>query len=198
MNGHFYSPSHNADNTPPPGEWNLEIKINIFEARVNGWFLDVADQLRSNDAAGYAILSIILCYFEMIELYIKGITQDLDDYGRGQRTREPSKEHFKGGVRRVAQHSNWPQNDLDTMSDRLYTAFRCGIYHGGMTRQGALITEDPNMEAVYQVSDANLIIKPRQLLSDVQKHFKSYISDLRQKQSSDKFSRRFDAEVMDD
>jgi hypothetical protein len=37
----WLSPSHRAEDWPPP--WSLELKIDLYDARVRGWQLEIAD-----------------------------------------------------------------------------------------------------------------------------------------------------------
>jgi hypothetical protein len=70
-----------------PKDITLDLKIDIFKERIEGWKLDIADQLingikdekgntitEGNPHSGYAVLDIILSYFEMIAKYQAGYT----------------------------------------------------------------------------------------------------------------------------
>jgi hypothetical protein len=73
--------------TPPA---SLEEKVAIFADRVWGWQLNVADRMRADAHAGFAILAVVASYFEMIAKYQEGFV------GPGA-----SKDHFKKGVQSV-------------------------------------------------------------------------------------------------
>jgi hypothetical protein len=191
----YFSPKYHSENCPSPDKWDLGLKINIFEDRVMGWFLKFAEKLSQDPDAGYAILSIVLSHFEMIDLYKTGTTKDIEDALKGKRPSEPSKSHFFAGVDSVADFAKWPSADLENMKKRLYEAFRCGIYHAGMTRPDVLVTEAPKVTNLYEFHGSTLIIKPRMLLSDVRHHFGAYLDGLRNGKLAAEFERRFNWEV---
>jgi hypothetical protein len=64
-------------------------KIEIFQNRVNGWMLDIAKQCACIPHSGFAVLGIILSYFEMIGAFNRGVTD-----GTGSR-------EFKDGIQSV-------------------------------------------------------------------------------------------------
>ena len=73
------SPSYQDTDFPVPH--SLETKIALFEDRVLGWKLDIADQLINGSQekspirhSGYATLDIVFSYFEMIAKYEAGFT----------------------------------------------------------------------------------------------------------------------------
>src|SRR2546430_2079521 len=61
-------------------------RINVFEDRINGWMLNIAKdmskQMRETfeydtmNHAGYAIISVVFSYFEMIQQFIEGESSD--------------------------------------------------------------------------------------------------------------------------
>ena len=55
-------------------EQTLENKINIFEDQIQGWLFNPAKDLINNQHAGFAILSIVLTYFEPIAQFLEGRT----------------------------------------------------------------------------------------------------------------------------
>lgn len=91
MRNVWLSPSyHDTDFSLP---FSLEDKITLFEDRILGWKLNIADQLINGSQekspirhSGYATLDIVFSYFEMIAKYEAGFTGG------------ESKKYFKQGV----------------------------------------------------------------------------------------------------
>ena len=71
-------------------ENNIEDKIKIFERQVNGWFLEKASDLHSDEDKGFVVLMIATSYIEGIE-----------QYRRGEPSENQSKTFFKEGVSRI-------------------------------------------------------------------------------------------------
>lgn len=212
----------NDGKTCPPMKWDTECKINIFESRVRGWTFDVTDLLNPirHHYVNYARLSIVICYFEMIGLYLDGITSDLiNAIRRTNPARDTSRfqcknmegnrneDYFKKGLFDVAEKSGWDMSEVNKASKILYPALRCGLYHGGMARHGIWVS-DTRDGPPFDVKDSDVTIAPTPLIEGIKNHFRAYIDELRLlNQSADKseseenkltcFERRFDIEVVD-
>ena len=75
MEHHWIGPHFRSDffGERYPDSLSLEDKIAIFSDGVRGWQLDVADKvLRQDRHSGFAALSIVISYFEMIARYEGG------------------------------------------------------------------------------------------------------------------------------
>src|SRR5438128_1505393 len=79
--------SRNYTDSDFDGSPSLDDKITIFADRVLGWQLDIAEEIRTQieneqnhgtaiQHAGFALLSILFSYFEMIAQYQKGEESD--------------------------------------------------------------------------------------------------------------------------
>jgi hypothetical protein len=126
------SPNHMANDFSWP--LSLEDKITLFYEQTLGWQLDIADQvingLVTKDGrilrspiphSGFASLSIVLSYFEMIAKYRDGFSTN----GR-------SREYFRKGVHQVFKDwDNIAPACADQLLDLLYESARCGLYHAG-------------------------------------------------------------------
>ncbi len=168
-----YSIKHNSDDYPDPDSWDINLKIEIFEWRVKGWMLNVAKRLvLSDSAAGYAALSIVLSYFELVSLYYKGETKDLC----GEETDLLPIEDFKNGFKLVVEQLTWPKPSHTTLK-RLYHYLRCGLYHDGMARWRVWVSRD--LTEVYTVGEGIITINPVLLVEDLGCHFGTYIRKLR-------------------
>ncbi len=141
---------------------DIEAKIQIFEDRELGWRFDIAKQAEGIPHAGYGLVSMLFAYFEMIAQYATGTSSD------GQ-----SKVFFRSGVRNVYPSSTLTDSQLNT----IYSRVRCGMYHSGYTKLGALLSGD-YPEALSLDGD-NVCVNPHRLLSDLRAHFVNYVAVLR-------------------
>src|SRR3989338_4579941 len=78
-----------------PDKWKLEEhKVRLFKEQIKGWQLNIASYLTQNcPHSDYAIMSILLSYFENIGRYWHGNT---DDKNSGFYFSEGIKEIYKG------------------------------------------------------------------------------------------------------
>ena len=102
---------------------NIEIKIEIYEARVKKWFLDIAKEqvtgkIESRMPTGdYVSVMIALSHIEGIEKFQCG--------GETER----SAATFKKSAKRIFQ--NEISSDAESTIKRLYDETRCGLFHSG-------------------------------------------------------------------
>lgn len=175
------------------GNPNLDEKILIFENRVKGWQLDIAEAIRlqidhpSNyklcrnlarfykafsvkpiKHAGFAILSILFSYFEMI-------TQ----YERGTDSRGKSIEFLKKGLESV-----FPAKFSDSGKSDIANLVRNGLYHSSFTKKGVLLSGD--FTESIGISGGIVEVNPHLLVGDVSRHFDNYIADLKARTDTSK------------
>jgi hypothetical protein len=176
-----YSPHYNSLNCPPLDQWSPELRIAVFEDRVNGWMLSVARQLAQNSgSSGCAVLSIILSYFEMIALY-----------ERGNKAQRSSRHKFYAGLESVARHNAWPGEDLPRLRSQLYRGLRCSLYHEGMISPHAIVTSESLKNEAYEFREGRLVVNPVEMVNAVQNHFTAYIERLRSSDRLDEFTAQF-------
>ena len=179
----------------------LDQKISLFEDRTVGWQLGIANRVANGSAtsdgqpnenaihhSGYAVLHILLSYFEMIGKYRAGFT-----------TAGQSSHFFKEGARQVfPELAGFPAEVVDGLLDALYSGGRCGLYHGGMTDARIMLTGDLNAAMAYDPQGQRLVINPHQLPPALLRHFHTYIDELRNAANADlrsSFESRFNAET---
>lgn len=176
-----YSPLYNSLNCPPPDQWSPELRVAVFEDRVNGWMLSVARQIAQESArSGCAVLSIILSYFEMIALYERGDAAPLK-----------SRLRFYAGLESVAKHNAWPDADVPRLASRLYTDCRCALYHEGMISPHALVCSDRLKNEAYEFREGRLVVNPERIVDAVENHFTAYIEQLKSSHGLDEFTAQF-------
>ena len=202
MRNLWISPSHQDTDFPHPH--SLDTKITLFEDRVLGWKLDIADQLINGSKeqspirhSGYATLDIVVSYFEMIAKYEDGFT------GR------KSEEYFKKGVYSVfPEFKNIPPPPqtplspvgnvvslIDVVLDLMYEGIRCGLYHSGITNGKIFLTGEIETPMAFDLQLQMLIVNPHLLVPKLKGHLKDYVERLRDTNNVDlrtKFEVRYD------
>lgn len=134
------SPNHTSDEM---NNSSAEEKIDFFEDRTRGWYLNWAKKLRKKQHAGFAVLQILFSYFEAIM-----------EYKTGTSSAGKSEKYFKDGFLEVFPEVMNRENYLLYIGN-LYHNGRCGIYHSGATRAGVLITNGE--EAVsFDIGNINI------------------------------------------
>jgi len=174
---------------------NLKTKITIFFERIDGWQLNVADKLINGvrDESGkivdfsesaYAVLHIVLSFFEMIAKYYHGYTGNKSKY------------YFKEGVRLIfpdlKQHPD--KQAVDQLLDDLYSGVRCGLYHYSFTSTRVFIRNDI-CGAIGITRQRKLLINPQILVRHLRGFLQSYVEDLRNVNNNtlrQNFEKRFD------
>lgn len=168
----------------------LDDKITIFEDRTEGWQLDVAEQVingrKLSDGrviegvqhSGFAVLSMILSYFEMIAKYEDG-------YARKGR----SGHYFSKGLCSV-----FPDlaKQPASIADTLFEGARCGLYHAAITEPDIILTSEIPEAVRFEVP---LVINPHRLVRVLQAHFQRYLQQLRDSSNAvlrANFEKKFD------
>jgi hypothetical protein len=158
------------------GNPSLDDKITIFEDRVLGWQLDIAEEVRKRIEntrnhgrpirhAGFALISILFSYFEMIA-----------QYQQGEESEGSSQQFFKLGIDSV-----FPGRFSEEQKRLIYKRIRCGMYHSGLTKKGALISGD--YPEPIQIENDLVKVNPHRLSRKLKTHFLDYIERLRKRES---------------
>lgn len=169
MLGPTISASHVQD---PP---TLDDKIRIFEDRVLGWQIDVAGAVINGTGAtgpiehsGYAAMSILISYPEMIQQHREG------DVSQGS-----SKATFRRGMADIFRSIDLQNADDVTALNLFYTSVRCGLYHNGMTKLGVLLSGDFDHPVAVDSSRRIVLVNPHRWPGVLQDHFRRFLSELR-------------------
>jgi len=202
MRNLWISPSYQDTDFPHPH--SLDTRITLFEDRVLGWKLDIADQLINGSQekspirySGYATLDIVISYFEMIAKYEAGFN------GR------ESEKYFKQGVYSVfpefknisppAQTPLSPVGNvvslIDVVLDLMYEGIRCGLYHSGITNGKIFLTGEIKTPMAFDLQLQMLIVNPHLLVPKLKIHLQDYVGRLRDANNADlrtKFKARYD------
>jgi hypothetical protein len=197
------SPIHNTDDAPNtikvPNDgnmWSIELKIDIFHAQVDGWYLEIADRIINGwkspsgedyikgvcspntqhagkptniiaDSA-FAALQIMMNYFETIRFYKSPTTEE-----------KSTKARFIAGVEDV-----FPR-EKTSPANVLYRDMRSGLYHAIPTnRTGARITlshkDGDNITVfTYDETTNSWEIDPHNFVRALRQHLNQFVVQLK-------------------
>jgi hypothetical protein len=191
----YISPSYTPADFHTP--LTFDDKIKIFKDRTFGWQLDIADQCINGKRvwgipvrepiphSGFAVLDIVLSYFEMISKFNEGYCRT-----------DKSKIHFKNGVHLVFPNlRSRPTRLVDDALNALYGGARCGLYHDSITDPRIVLTGQLTVPLYFEPRISKLIINPHLLVPALKSHLKNYCNQLldnRNIRLRQNFERRFD------
>ena len=164
--------SRSIRDTDFPSGPTIDDKIKVFEDRVLGWQIEIAQEIRRQMEsggdngifrhAGYALVSLLFSYFEMIAQYIDGTPSN-----------GGSKATFVRGFKDVFHGTTL----TPTQIEEVYKRVRCGMYHDGFTKFGTLIGSEFNPTVSFENSTVK--INAHTLVDDISVHFSEYLKTLR-------------------
>jgi hypothetical protein len=153
----------------------LDQKIEIFRSRVFGWQIDIAEELErligtvpeKNPLrhAGYALVSILFSYFEMIAQFEGGADSTAQ-----------SRSFFERGFRSVFAYPPECALTSDVIRE-IYVRVRCGMYHDAWTKHGVFI--NGSYPFTFRFNGSLVEMNPHRLVRDIKEHFHWYIRNLR-------------------
>jgi hypothetical protein len=160
---------------------SVDDKITIFFERVDGWQLNIADQIINglrdeNDKvitepiadSAYAVLNIVLSFFEMLAKYEEGYAN-----------KWKSKYYFKKGVKFVfPELTQHPFHLVDHLLTLLYEGTRCMLYHCQSTDPQVFLRNDI-AGAIGLTRAGRMVINPQILVPRLRRYFKGYVKRLR-------------------
>ena len=163
----------------------LDDKISIFLDRTDGWQLSIAAQCEPIGHSAFAVLHIVLSYFETVAKYQDGFTR------HGQ-----SAHYFKRGVEEVFPTiAQIPAYVRDAILSDLYSGARCGLYHAGMTAAHISVGLLDGGDILYDPNNRTITIDPYQLTKTLRAHLVAFGARLRDPANAElrtKFQQRFD------
>jgi len=160
-------------------ESSLAKKIDAFEEHVLVRHLMIADILGDHfsqgkeddplSESGFAIMSITLSYFEMIEQFDSGVASKPGN----------SKDFFKKGFTKV-----FPETKDEAVWEDCYNALRNGMYHTAMPKDRCGLTR--NIHEAFKRDGRIISINPTIFAKQLISHFRSFCEELRGDFSSEK------------
>ncbi len=159
--------NQHTDFSEPP---EFEEKVAIFNERVWGWQLHIADLCLDggNDHDGkadvpkiphsaFAAMQIMLSYFEMIAKCEAGFIPATPRQGE-------SAKYFKLGVKSVFPELDKQKPDeVNSFLGTFYEKARCGLYHMAQAAAGIMLTGELPEAMRFDTANNVLIINPHRL-----------------------------------
>lgn len=154
----------------------IEDKIDVYEDRIKGWFLEPA-RILEEKGSGHAGFAILLLAVSFVEGY--GILL------RGEDSQRQSKIFFKAGLREMFKglETRHSQKIVDKALNGIYEQIRCGLAHYGMTKEKVTLSGD-YQNPIDVVFDANknithIMVNPHRFLDKMEESLGEYIERLR-------------------
>jgi len=150
----------------PKGSWNnwpFDEKVRLFQEQIQGWVIDVARDIKQKQIAhaDFAILSMLLSYFENISKFTEGYDGKYE-----------SKDHFVRGIRLV-----YPRKLQKNTIELFYDQARNGMYHVGIT--GPKVELECSISCGFIFKNNKFTICPEKLIEEIQEHFNKYCDELK-------------------
>ena len=169
------SPLYTIDKLQNPSFDDL---VDVFEDRTRGWLIDTARALNQLEHAGFAVLQVLLAYFEGHAIY---------EFGEDSQYK--SQEFFKSTFLQVfPEIINYGNDRADQIIDLMYTDARCGLYHTGMPRRGLILNDGSPTIRVLPVEGPNVdavVVDRHTFVDRVEEHMEAYVARLRDLNETD-------------
>jgi len=148
----------------------FEDVVEIFEDRMLGWLIEPANHLKSQQHAGFAILAIVLSYFEPIGQALEGT-----------RKKGGPRKLFSRGLRAV--FPDLAASESEALIGELYEQLRCGMFHDGLTREKVVISPASHYAFSIEKDEAEKLkrvtVTPVNLMHHLEAHLREYTRQLR-------------------
>lgn len=174
---HFISPTFTHEKLEAPSYDDL---VDVFEDRIRNWFLFPASKLLDIPNCDIAAVSLLLNYFEGIEIYLTG-----------EDSKNRSADFFAKGFGRVFSIQGHASEFSSKIVAAIYSQARCGFAHDGMFRNRVsfsrihpdpILITWPKKNGVFDHSAEveSIVINPPRLYESIKEHFDRYVKTLRE------------------
>lgn len=128
---------------------SVECRLQIYEDRIHGWFLDVETYLRPHGHFGFVVLATAV-----------GQLEGLHQYRQGETTpQKKSGTFFREELKLLlAGQTSLTPSERNSVAELMYKAVRNGLFHDGMTTVRAAL--DPDQSIPFQLRGDRLIVNP--------------------------------------
>jgi len=142
--------------------WPFNEKVRLFQEQIQGWVINVARDIKKQSIAhaDFAILSMLLSYFENISKFTEGYDGKYE-----------SRNHFVKGIK-LTYSRKFQKKTIEL----LYDQARNRMYHVGLTGTKVELNCSISCGLIYQRN--RFIICPEKLIDEIQRHFNSYVTKL--------------------
>lgn len=172
----YVSPSYTHEKLDSPSYGDL---VDVFEDRMRKWILKPARHLLTLEDGEVPAVSLVLSYFEGIEIYISG-----------KNSKNASKDFFRRGFKRVFCVTSVNATLFDEIVDELYVQARCGFAHDGLFRNRVFFSNarpeainvtwpKRNGEFIKDGRLESVVINAASFIDGIEKHFNQYREVLR-------------------
>ena len=173
----YISPNFTHEKLEAPAYEDI---VDVFEDRMLHWLIEPAHHLLSVKNGSIAAISLLMSYFEGIEIYYSG-----------RNSKGRSKEFFYRGYQRVFVPVSQPMYLQKAVIDALYEVVRCGFAHDAhfrnrlyfsTVRKEALTFTWPMKNKVFDPDGKfeSVCINPNRFCEGVRLHFIEYVRSLRE------------------
>ena len=203
MDFYYISPRYTTLDFPDfPQGLTFEQKLEIFADREHSWRFEIAaETIRRNPRAGFAVLAILVSYFESYAKYRAGYCKDDQS---GKYLRQGCQDVFNPKILKPSDESTTEEeviNMIELLSDWLWKHVRCGLYHSGLTDSPIHLSGDiKGPLEIVAVPDHGYIVNlnPEKLTTLLTWHFNTYLRSLRdpgEKLLRQNFEKRWDKDM---
>ncbi len=149
---------------------DLNTKILVYQDRVKGWFLDIAQSLRDNQHAGFVVLMIAISQIEGIEQFKLGRRTEFSE----------SSTYIKKALKKILDPNLQYQNNTlyEDALDTIIRDVRHGLFHDGITRKKIFINASVAYPLIITQGREEILINPHYFYDNVKAYFEEYISQL--------------------
>ncbi|WP_018277926.1 hypothetical protein WKI13_09150 [Teredinibacter turnerae] len=160
--------------------------VDVFEDRMKGWVFEPASELLGTANGHVAAISILINYFEGIEIYFKGAD-----------SKNQSQVFFVEGFKRVFAPTTGNSDEVAKAAKIFYEQARCGFSHDGMfrhkvffsnVRKEALVFTYPrHTDGTWDTSKPilSIVVNPQRFYECILRHFTQYVAFLRDPNNSE-------------
>lgn len=145
-------------------------KIEFFNHRINGWYINIGKELVKIHDFGFGVLSINCILIDVLSQYY---------YGKKISDRNSFKDFLRKNIKEFNKRlpfaiSNPPYGELKDFADVFYSGFRCGVLHNAKISFGEIESKNKYFLRFYK-KKKRLHVNQNILLERLIKYFNNYI-----------------------
>ena len=143
---------------------NPEKKIDLYEKRLFGWFIDIAKALKVNPGdpnggpgADPASLLIAMSLFEPLGVYLQGENAPIHTKSGEPKARENFEHGFKHFLEKI--HSELSKAQREEIAEWMYRQVRCGLFHLNTAKRGIWYDRGTNSQPTPSMAVKRLRVR---------------------------------------
>jgi hypothetical protein len=154
----------------------VDDRIRVYEDQIRGWFLEPAKALLPVPNSAFALLHILMGYFEHHAIYLKGAS-----------SADQSPAFFRAGFLSVFPRAQSEPPGVDPkavskwLADVMYSDARCGLFHEWMVRGRIAVTDKLELIRAFGRPGhiTGVVINVDKFFAMIETHFTRYVDDLK-------------------